>query len=128
MKNLLYIVSGIAILALVIILVIMYGGKGVSVNGNTSGGVVSGDVQKVILSYKNGNYYPQTITVKAGIPVQLSLDASVGGCYRSFTIRQLGVAKYLASSSDSVTFTPNEKGTYRFACSMGMGTGTLIVE
>ncbi len=88
----------------------------------------NGEVQKVILSYKSGNYYPQTVTVKSGQPVEISLDSSVKGCYRSFTISSLNVKKYLASPSDSVTFTPTKKGTYRFACSMGMGTGTLIVE
>ncbi|MEK6927404.1 MAG: cupredoxin domain-containing protein [Nanoarchaeota archaeon] len=128
MKNLPYIISGVAVLALIIVLAVVYGGFGGGDNGGRgSGDVVSGDVQKVVLSFKNGNYYPNTVTVEAGKPVQLSLDSSVGGCYRSFTIRQLGVAKYLASPSNSVTFTPS-KGTYRFACSMGMGTGTLVAE
>lgn len=101
-------------------------------NNNTTGNSIStsntNNPQKVVLSYKNGNYYPNTITVKAGQPVQLSLDSSVQGCYRSFTIKELGIQKNLASPSDSLTFTPTQKGTYRFACSMGMGTGTLIVQ
>jgi len=90
--------------------------------------VSSGEVQKIILSMKNGNYYPNTIRVKANQPVSISLDKNVGGCYRSFTIRQLGLAKYLPTPSDTINFTPKEKGIYNFACSMGMGTGTLIVE
>ena len=87
-----------------------------------------GDVQVVNLGFKNGNYYPNTVIVKANQPVEISLDKSVVGCYRSFTLRQMGIAKYLATPSDSVSFTPTQAGTYRFAGSMGMGTGTLVVE
>lgn len=114
------------------ILALLVGGflymNGALSNGlkTSSGG--SGDVQKITLSFKNYNYYPNTIRVNAGQPVSISLDSSVGGCYRSFTIRELGLSKYLQTPSDTLDFTPTEKGSYRFACVMGMGTGTLIVE
>lgn len=88
----------------------------------------SGEIQNVVLSIKNYNYYPQEIRVKEGVPVRISLDKSVVGCYRSFTLREFGVAKNLPTPQDYVEFTPNKKGSFRFACSMGMGTGTLIVE
>ena len=87
-----------------------------------------GDFQKIVLGVKNLNYYPNTINVAYGKPVRIYLDSSVSGCLRSFTIRDFGVAKYLKTPNDYVEFTPNKKGTFRFACSMGMGTGTLIVE
>ena len=87
-----------------------------------------GDFQKVVIGVENLNYYPNTITVQSGIPVRIYLDESVSGCLRSFTIRDFGVAKYLKAPNDYVEFTPNKKGSFRFACSMGMGTGTLIVE
>lgn len=99
---------------------------------NNSGNAVNGNVgekfQKVMLSYKNGNYYPNTVTVKANEPVRIYLDSSITGCYRGFTLRDFGIAKYLATPEDYIEFTPTKKGSYRFACSMGMGTGTLIVE
>lgn len=117
--------------AVIILLVLVIGGyfvmsKDQVVGGNTGAG--EGETQKVVLSIKNGNYYPQEIRVKANQPVEISLDSSVAGCYRSFTIRDLGVAKYLATPQDSVAFTPTKTGTYVFACSMGMGTGKLVVE
>ena len=96
--------------------------------GNAVNDNSGGDVQKIVLSLKNYNYYPNTITVKSGEPVRIYLDESVTGCLRSFTIRDFGVAKYLQSPSDYVEFTPNKKGNFRFACAMGMGTGTLVVE
>ena len=93
-----------------------------------SGDNANGQMQKIVLGIKNYNYYPNTIKVKAGEPVRIYLDNSVVGCYRSFTIREFGIAKYLKTPNDYIEFTPNKKGTFRFACSMGMGTGTLIVE
>lgn len=89
---------------------------------------IQGETQKVVLGMKDYNYYPETIRVKANQPVELSLDDSVYGCLRSFTIKDLGVAKYMRTSDDSVTFTPTKKGTYSFACSMGMAYGKIIVE
>jgi len=88
----------------------------------------SSKTQEITLSYKNYNYYPQTVNVKAGEKVRIYLDSSVKGCYRYFTIRQLGIAKSLPTPEDYVELTIKEKGTYNFACGMGMGTGTLVVE
>ena len=102
--------------------------KGNSSTANLPSETSNGEFQKVVIGMKNLNYYPNTINVQSGKPVRIYLDNSVSGCFRSFTIRDFGVAKYLKSPSDYVEFTPNKKGTFRFACSMGMGTGTLIVE
>lgn len=88
----------------------------------------SGEVQQITLSYKDYNYFPNTITVKVNQPVSITLDSSIRGCYRSFTIRDLGVSKYSKTPSETIDFTPTKTGTFRFACSMGMGTGTIIVE
>ena len=102
--------------------------KGTSSTANLPSETQNGEFQKVVIGMKNLNYYPNTINVQSGKPVRIYLDNSVSGCFRSFTIRDFGVAKYLKSPSDYVEFTPNKKGTFRFACSMGMGTGTLVVE
>lgn len=77
---------------------------------------------------KNYNYYPNTIRVKVNQPVEIYLDESVGGCFRDFTSRELGIHEYLKTQQDKITFTPVKKGTFAFACSMNMGRGTLIVE
>ena len=88
----------------------------------------SGDVQKVTLSMKNYNYYPNTIKVREGVPVEITLDERVVGCLRAFTIKDLGINIYSKTPNDKITFTPDKKGTFRFSCTMGMGTGTFIVE
>ncbi|MBI2632517.1 cupredoxin domain-containing protein [Candidatus Pacearchaeota archaeon] len=96
-------------------------------NGETVA-VIEGDAQKITLGTKNLNYYPNTIKVTEGKPVELTLDESVTGCLRSFTIKDLGVSKYARTPNEKIVFTPTKKGTFTFACSMGMGFGKLIVE
>ncbi|MEK6917659.1 MAG: cupredoxin domain-containing protein [Nanoarchaeota archaeon] len=104
--------------------------KGDSTTGNSAIPPITqqGQMQNIVLSIKDYNYYPNTVNVKAGEPVRISLDKSVVGCYRTFTIPSLNVRKSLQSPSDYVEFTPTKAGTYKFACGMGMGYGTLVVE
>lgn len=119
-------------LLVIIIAIILVAGiflvKSSNIIGNSDGNSDSNKIQKVTLSMRNSNYYPQTITVEVNEPVRIYLDSGVSGCYRAFTIRELGVSKYLEYPTDYVEFTPTKKGTFGFACSMGMGTGTLIVK
>ncbi|HLC54048.1 MAG TPA: cupredoxin domain-containing protein [Candidatus Nanoarchaeia archaeon] len=116
--------------AVVIVLIIAIGGIFMLTGqrDKDTGTAVNGTAQKVTIGMKNGNYYPNTLTVNAGQPVELALDSSVTGCFRSFTIRELGISKYVKTPADTITFTLPRAGTYAFACSMGMGYGTLIVE
>jgi len=121
-------IYGIGIFLLIVIGGYFLIGSSENINENVVDSGNSGDFQKVTIGMKNYNYYPNIINVEAGKTVRLSLDSSVSGCFRDFTIRELGIRKYLRTPSDYVEFTPTKPGTYRFACSMGMGTGTLIVE
>ena len=123
----------IGIFAAVLIGYFFISGKSLTENSISGNAVYSTEdtnsdnSQKITLSFKN-NYYPNTITVKAGKSVEITLDSSVRGCYRSFNIRSLGISKYSSSPSDIIKFTPNQKGSFEFACGMGMGQGTIIVE
>lgn len=127
------------ILVLLAIIIVVVGGfvfakSGKNGNNGITGNVVKGDfnndgnVQKIILSEKDFNYYPPEIKVKANQPVSISLDNEVFGCLRALTIRELGLSKYLKGIGDSLDFTPTKKGVYTISCSMGMGFGKLIVE
>lgn len=115
---------------IVILMVIALGGYFFFASGTDASSISGGndEIQKITLGMRNGNYYPNTLTVKANQPVEITLDSSVKGCYRSFTIRSFGVSKYTATPAETITFTPAKAGKYQFACSMGMGYGTLIVE
>jgi plastocyanin domain-containing protein len=122
---------GIALLLVLGGVFMLFANKGITgdvINDDQEINVEGVEIQKIILSMKDYNYYPQTIKVKAVVPVSISLDSSVVGCYRAFTIPELKISKNFRASSDTLEFTPTKKGTYKFACTMGMGTGTMIVE
>src|SRR3990167_8685317 len=111
--------------------IFFFRGGSSTVNGNVvseGSQALKGEGEKVVISEKNLNYYPNEIKVKAGQPVSISLDSSVTGCLRSFNIKDLGVSKNAKTPSETIDFTPTKKGTFRFACSMGMGYGKIIVE
>jgi len=118
-----------------IIIIIVIGGyfiftnteKEIPVNENNINEETA-DVQNIVIGFKNYNYYPNQIRVKAGQKISITLDDSVTGCYRAFTIRSLGISEYLISSTDTLELTIKKPGTYKFSCSMGMGYGNLIAE
>ena len=86
-------------------------------------------IQTVTLSWGKFNYNPETITVSAGKPVRIIADLTrLNGCFQSLVIPDLGIEHYFDVGSETLDFTPTEKGTFRFTCAMGMGKGTLIVQ
>ena len=115
------------IAGILIVIILGYFLMNGSLTGNaTSANADSSDVQKITLSFKN-NYSPNTITVEAGKPVEITLDSSVRGCYRSFNIRELGVSYSSSGPSDTIKFTQTKKGSFEFDCGMRMGYGTIVV-
>ena len=89
--------------------------------------VVNG-VQEVKLSWGKFNYNPQEIIVKEGIPVNLNADLDrLRGCFNSIRIPDLGVSESFSETNPTITFTPKNKGTFSFSCSMGMGKGIIKV-
>ena len=85
------------------------------------------DTQKITLGTRNYNYYPNEFSVKANQLVEITLDDSVRGCLRSFSIRDLGISKFSQNPSQKIVFTPTQIGSFKFSCSMGMGYGTMNV-
>lgn len=128
MSNKITIIGILVLVAVVAGFVFLSGSNGNTEKTPITGNVVAGETQKIVLSMEDLNYYPNTIRVKEGIPVEITLDSSVVGCLRSFTIKEFGVNQYVKTPNDKIIFTPNKKGTFGFACSMNMARGTIIVE
>jgi len=120
-----WVYSGLAIFVIAVLAYLYLGNSSPQVTNVSSSQL---GVQKIVISMQNYNYYPNTITVEAGKPVEITLDSSVGGCYRSFNIPSLGVSYRSSNPGDKITFTPTKKGSFEFACSMRMGRGTIIVK
>jgi plastocyanin domain-containing protein len=130
MKNTVYIL-GIAVIVVAIAGFMMFGSGTRIQESIVTGNAIntgSSQAQEVVISEKDYNYYPNEIKVKAGQQVKLKLDNSVTGCLRSFNINDLNVHGVSRSPTQTIDFTPTKKGTFNFACSMGMGYGTIIVE
>jgi len=109
-----------------IIAIVIFAGFFILRNGENSNKEIAGNVaaanegeiQKVVIGLKNYNYYPNTIKVKVNQPVSISLDKTVSGCLRDFTIRDFGIRKYLKTPEDTVEFTPNTKGNQPVSISL----------
>ncbi len=87
-----------------------------------------GEVQVVQLSASGINYSPAVITVRQNQPVRLVADVqTLQGCLRSFVIPAFNVRKVFTEADNTLEFTPTQKGSFPFSCSMGMGRGTINV-
>ncbi|MFC1653373.1 sulfite exporter TauE/SafE family protein [Patescibacteria group bacterium] len=74
-------------------------------------------------------YNPNYFKVKQGIPVELTLNSNgVYTCASAFTFRAFNIYTNLKPTDEKTfEFTPNKKGQFTFACSMGMYTGVMEV-
>lgn len=95
---------------------------------NTAAEIVNGK-QIARMAVQGLDYLPDTITVRKDMPVEWRIDGSrAQGCAGVITIPKLGMKKFLTPDVETVvTFTPTEKGTLPFTCSMGMAGGKFIV-
>lgn len=94
----------------------------------TSVPIVDG-VQKMTIEISSSGYSPTKFTVKAGIPVVLTLSTNNAySCASSFTFKKFKIFEQLQpTGTKTVTFTPKEKGSFTYACSMGMYQGVMEV-
>jgi copper chaperone CopZ len=100
----------------------------VALSGGTLATLTNG-VQVIQLSVQGANYYPNSIRVKVGIPVQLVANVNnMPGCSKSIVIPEFSIRKSVSTSDNIIEFTPNKSGTFQFSCSMNMYRGQIIVE
>jgi len=93
-----------------------------------AGSSASGDTQVVKMSVNGFTYSPATITVQAGRPVRWEIDAShTSGCALTLYAAAFGINQPLTQGMNVVEFTPQQKGTFPFSCSMNMVRGTMNV-
>lgn len=92
-------------------------------------GVSVDGVQNVSIAVENGGYTASSSTLKAGVPVRLTLTTdTIRGCARAFTIPQYGISKALPETgAETIEFTPTQTGRLAYACGMGMFTGSFNV-
>lgn len=84
---------------------------------------------QVINSTLSARSYP-SITVQAGVPVKWVIDApegSINGCNYKVIIRDYDIEYTFHSGENVIEFTPEETGTVRYSCWMGMIYGSIFV-
>ena len=94
----------------------------------TQARVIAG-VQEFDIAVNPRGYSPNTIQVRAGVPVRLNLQTNGNyACTSIFKIPQLGVTKILpATGAESVEFVAQNPGKVTWTCSMGMYRGVIEV-
>lgn len=86
------------------------------------------NTQTIRMTEYAGGYRPQTLTVRAGMPVRWVITAETQySCAASLVVPKLGIQKYLQKGENVIEFTPTEAGIIPFSCSMGMYTGKIVV-
>ena len=89
--------------------------------------VVDG-VQVVNSTLQSGRY--PNITVQAGVPVKWVIDApdgSINGCNNRILIQDYGIEYTFHTGENIIEFTPDNTGTVRYSCWMGMIRGNIFV-
>lgn len=96
-------------------------------NGNTV--VTQNGVQAVTILARSNGYSPNQVTVKAGIPVQLTVQTKDAfSCASTFVFKPFNISFQLGPNDSQVAmFTPTQPGQYQFTCGMGMYKGTVNV-
>ncbi len=83
----------------------------------------AGNCQRVSIEISRDlGFYPRSLTVKKGIPVEFIVDDQIdlGGCMGTMTIPEYGVAQLLKIGKNVIRFTPTRTGTVNAVCSMGV--------
>ncbi|MBI4592411.1 sulfite exporter TauE/SafE family protein [Candidatus Uhrbacteria bacterium] len=94
-----------------------------------NGGFEQEDVQIIKMTQSASGYSPKTLRVKAGIPVRWVITSeSSFTCASSIVVPSLGIRTNLKKGENVIEFTPTEKGSIPYSCSMGMYRGTILVE
>lgn len=100
------------------------GVTGDAINGSAT---IDGDVQKISVDLSKGYYDPNVITLKAGLPAEITFGQS-GGCTGQVMSQELGFFEDLTASPRTVKLPALKKGTYSFSCGMQMVFGKIVVE
>ena len=87
-----------------------------------------GDVQVIEMEVNRYGWTPDTFTLKKGVPVRWNIDVKeLTGCNNEIIVRDYDLQFKLKKGMNVVEFTPDEVGTVRWSCWMGMIPGVFIV-
>lgn len=108
--------------------VLAFASKVAIAQANDPNVTIENGVQIVKMTQSGSGYSPNSFTVKKGVPVRWVITSTNQyTCAASIVMSSYGVRQSLQQGENIIEFTPNEIGTIRFSCSMGMYTGVFNV-
>jgi sulfite exporter TauE/SafE/copper chaperone CopZ len=88
-----------------------------------------GDVQVIRMEVDRYGWSPDKFSLKKGVLVRWEIDVKeLTGCNNEIIVRDYGLDIKLKEGMNVVEFVPDEVGTVRWSCWMGMIPGTFIVS
>lgn len=90
---------------------------------------VMGEGKQTVTSTLSAGSYP-SISVQEGVPVVWIIEAdegSINGCNYKILIPAYDIEYVFHAGENIIEFTPDQKGTFRYSCWMGMIDGTIRV-
>ncbi len=93
-------------------------------------GLAAGSERMVRIEVNKKGFVPAEVKLKAGEPVRLVVTRTVEKtCATEIVIKDFGIDRPLPLGRPvEIAFTPRKTGHSRFACSMDMIHGVLVVE
>lgn len=88
---------------------------------------IDGAVQRITIDTSSGSYNPNTITLKAGVPAELTFGQA-SGCLGQVQSQDLGFYEDLTAGPKTVKLPALKAGTYQFSCGMQMVFGSIVVK
>lgn len=89
---------------------------------------VKDGVQIVKMTQSGSGYEPNSFTIQRGIPVRWEINSTDAyTCAASILVPKFQITKALSAGKNTINFTPDEIGTIKFSCNMGMYTGEFNV-
>jgi sulfite exporter TauE/SafE/copper chaperone CopZ len=89
---------------------------------------VEAQEQVVRMTVAYGTFSPNRFVIRRGIPVRWEVKGlDISGCASTLIAPTLGLRQDLILGSNTISFTPKEKGEIPFSCSMGMIRGSFTV-
>lgn len=110
-------------------------GSGCSCCGNsnpatagTSGeAVIKGDYQEATITV-NGGYLPETLEVKAGLPLKLTFTQGTSSCDSVIVLSFANLKIDVTSGPQTVDLPSLKPGTYNYSCWMNMLQGRIVAK
>jgi plastocyanin domain-containing protein len=102
-------------------------GSGGSVTPVEGAAVLEGGIQKISVDLSSGNYDPNVLLLKAGVPAEITFGRG-SGCMGYVQSPDLGFQADLTGGPQTVELPALEPGQYYFACGMDMVPGLIVVE